>query len=122
MSYLITGSASVQAVSGSQDFQTLLRYSLSALESDASQVIPLSLTANTPTEIALPSLQTIQLIAVKSSNPIRVSTAEANNEDVYALASHFQLFIRSDGTVIQHLKLLSTIATTVEVVVCGTFT
>jgi len=125
MSYLLTGTASVQALSGAQDFQTLVKYSLSALEVDSSLVIPVTLAPNTPFTIPLTSLQEVQVIVVKSKTvtPVEVSLFQTTGVDTWTgLPSQFQMFVRSDAVVVTQLKLRSTAATAVEVIVAGKFT
>ncbi|EKQ70460.1 hypothetical protein OsccyDRAFT_0748 [Leptolyngbyaceae cyanobacterium JSC-12] len=125
MSYLLTGTASVQALSGAQDFQTLVKYSLSALEVDSSLVIPVTLAPNTPFTIPLTSLQEVQVIVVKSKTvtPVEVSLFQTTGVDTWTgLPSQFQMFVRSDAVVVTQLKLRSTAVTAVEVIVAGKFT
>lgn len=121
--YLLTSTANVQTVSGASDFQTLLKYSLSALEVDTTHVIPVNILANTTTEILFPSLETLMVLAIKSANPVELSLKQESAVDVFTgLASQFQLFIRPEGAVIQHVKIRSTVAGLVEITAAGRFT
>lgn len=123
--YLLTTTSSVQAVSGASDFQTLIKHTVSALEVDSTLVIPINLLANTVTEVELPSIERVQVIAVRSvggTAPIEMSLAQVSNADVFTgMPAQFQLFIRPEGVVIQQLKLRSSVAGKVEVVVGGKF-
>ena len=120
--YLLTASSSVQTVSGTNDFQTLIKHTVSALEVDSILTIPLNLQANTITPVPLPSLDRVQLVAIRGTNPVEVSYAQSNNVDVFTgLASQFQLYVRQEGVVISQLKVRSTVAGKIEVVVAGRF-
>jgi hypothetical protein len=119
--YLLSSTSNIQTISSSNEFSTLLKHSVSALEVDTNVVIPISLAASVVTTITVPLTQ-IQLIAVKSSTPVDLSLKLAAGADVFCgFPTTYHLLVRPDGLVFNHIKLLSSVATFVEVVVAGKF-
>lgn len=121
MSYTLTGTASIQAISSTQDFQTLLKHTITGLTVDFSTIVTVSLTATVERTISLP-LTKIQLIVVKATQPVDLSLKATLGNPTYTLfPSMFHMVINPTGLAFDHIKLLSTVGATAEVAVAGLF-
>ena len=122
MSYLVSSTASVQAVNDTQTSTQSLRYVLSALDVDYYSAYSIKLSANVDYVLELSGITRVHLLSIQSNTTI-VDYAFGDINTVtpaYSFyGSNLTLRVINAGIVATRVYLKSSINTDVEVVVAG---
>lgn len=122
--YLLSAAASVQTLSSNQELSSLLKFNLSAQEVATSAVMPVVLPAGTIVTVTVPSLVRLQVLSVKSEQPVDVSLMnDVNTQPIFtSFPSKLFMVVEPAGRVFNHIKLRATVSTRCELVVAGLVT
>lgn len=122
MGYLVSSTASIQAVNDTQTSTQSLKYVLSALDVDYYNAYSIRLAPNVNYEILLSGIARIHALAIQSKDAIvdyAFGDINTVTPEFSTYGSNYTLRIINGGIVATKIYLTSTIATDVEVVVAG---
>lgn len=115
--------ASAQSADTSNEILSLLKYSLAGFAVDYTSMNSINVTAATPATIDISRMGNICLIAVRSVSQVDVSIKLDVATPVYTgYGSNLYLRTWNPARTLNHLILLSTVTTDVEVVIAGRIT